>query len=92
VRCLSVPWIGKQATPQLIEEFQNAPLDSSLAWAIGNALSIVDVKGFEKEILCLCRNPKYGTARQMLVFEELLTDKRAVVRKEARKAITRIMK
>lgn len=134
VRSLSVPWIGKEATAQLIEEFRNAPLDSSLAWAIGNALSIVNVRGFEKEILALCREPKYRTARQMLVFalnrlhsaeaeqtaldlladedvklhaisalkkmkskralvelERLLTDKRSVIRREARKAIARIM-
>ncbi|HEY1578783.1 MAG TPA: HEAT repeat domain-containing protein [Terracidiphilus sp.] len=108
---------------------------TSLAWAIGNALSIVDVKGFEKQIMDLCRNREYGTARQMLVLglgrfssseaeevmvellndedvklhaiialgkmkskralfelEKLLTDKRAAIRKEARKAITKIMR
>src|SRR5207245_2484612 len=100
-----------------------------------NALSIVDVKGFEKQIIELCRNPKYGMARQMMVsnlsrlhdsqaeeaavellndediklhaigalgtmkskrslfeLERLLTDRRAVIRKEARKAITKIMR
>jgi len=41
---------------------------TSLAWAIGNALSIVDVKGFEEQIIELCRNRKYGTARQMVVL------------------------
>jgi HEAT repeat protein len=133
VRCLSVPWIGNQATAQFIEEFKKAAPSSSLAWAIGNALSIVDVTGFEKQIAELCRNRKYGTARQMLVLglgrfrdleteetalnllndeevklhaigalgamrskralpelEKLLTDKKTVIRKEARKAITKI--
>jgi len=39
-----------------------------LAWAIGNALSIVDVKGFESQVIELCRRSEYGAARQMLVF------------------------
>jgi hypothetical protein len=108
---------------------------ASLAWAIGNALSIVDVKGFEKQIVELCRHREYGTARQMLVLglgrfrsveaeeaaldllndddvqlhaisalgkmkskralfqlEPLLKHKRAITRKEARKAITKIMR
>jgi hypothetical protein len=161
VRCLSVPWVGKKAVAELIEEFKKyAPIlpkpsnpwvgnqlrgipaeetkvapAFSLAWAIGNALSIVDVQGFENQIIALCRNPKYGMARQMLVLglgrfrsreaeetavellndehvqihaigalgkmkskralfelEKLLTDKRAAIRKEARKAITKIMR
>jgi hypothetical protein len=161
VRCLSVPWIGRQATAELIEEFTKyAPMFPeapnpwvgnqlrelseeekkagpyfNLAWAIGNALSIVSVEGFEDQIIQLCRNRKYGAARQMLILglgrfgsseaeqtaveslnddqvqlhaigalakmkskralfelEKLLTDKRAAVRKEARKAITKIMR
>ena len=161
VRCLSVPWVGNQATAELIDEFKKyAPILPkppnlwvgnqlreiseeekklapffSLAWTIGNALSIVDVKGFEKQIIELCRNNRYGAARQMLVLglgrirsseaeetgvellnddqvqihaigalgkmkskralfelEKLMTDKRALIRKEARKAITRIMR
>jgi hypothetical protein len=137
IRCLSVPWVGDKATAALIEEFKksvgtNPP---ALSWTIGNALSIVDVTGFEAQIIKLCRNPKYGVARQMLVLslgrlrdpqaeetavellndeevklhaigalgtmkskralfelERLLTDTRAVIRKEARKAITKIMR
>lgn len=161
VRCLSVPWVGNEATPQLIEEFKKyapmLPNPSSpwignrlmkvpeeekklgpffnLAWAIGNALSIVDVKGFEKKIIELSRNPNYGKARQMVVLglgrlrvpeaeeaaldllkdeqvqlhaitalgkmkskralfqlEELLTDTHGLIRKEARKAIIKIMR
>ena len=101
-----------------------------------NALAIVGVKGYEAQIIELCRNPKYGMARQMLVLglgrlhsseaeetavellndkqvqiqaigalgkmkskrssssslERLLTDERAAIRKEARKAITKIMR
>jgi hypothetical protein len=49
VRSLSVPWIGRRATAQLIKEFKSSAQDESLAWALGNALSIVDVTGFEKE-------------------------------------------
>ena len=136
VRSLSVPWAGNTATAQLIEEFKRAAgTEPALAWAIWNALSIVSVKGFERQIIELCRNPRYGIARQMLVLglgrfgtseaeetavellddeevklhaigalgklkskralfelERLLTDKRPVVRKEARKAITKIMR
>jgi len=161
IRCLSVPWAGNKATPELIEEFRKyapvlpkpsnpwvghqlreipdeekkAAAAFSLGWTIGNALSIVDVKGFESQIIELCRNPRYGMARQMVVLglgrlgssaaeetavellndegvqlhaisalgrmkskralfelEKLLADKRAAIRKEARKAITRIMR
>lgn len=134
VRCLSVPWLGKTGTPLLIDEFRKAaPVNEMLAWTIGNALSIVDVAGFESQILDLCRNTSYGRTRQMLVLglprfrsaeaeqtavelltdesvklhaigalgkmksrlalpklEELLTDKKSVIRREARKAIARI--
>lgn len=134
VRCLSVPWLGNSGTALLIEEFRKAaPSNAMLAWTIGNALSVVDVKGFENQIIELCRNPVYGMARQMLVLglnrfgsteaedtalqllhdesvelhavialgkmksrralpelKKLLTEKRAVVRREARRAITNI--
>lgn len=137
ITCLSVPWTGTRATEYLIQEFKNTAVsDHYYAWTVGNALSIVDVKGREKEIIQLCRNPKYGMARQMMVMnlhrlrrfpeaeetaldlleqddvklhaiialgrmkskralfhlEKLLTDKRAPIRKEARKAITKIMR
>lgn len=134
IRCLSVPWTGNRATAYLIEEFRRTAAETNdYAWTIGNALSIVDVKGFEKEIINLCRNSKYGRARQMIIMglhrlrnpeaeevaldllsdpevklhaiialgkmkskralfqlEKLLVDKQAVIRKEARKAITKI--
>lgn len=118
-----------------LQTIKPADPSASLAWAIGNALSVVDVRGFEGQIIELCRNPKYGAARQMVVLglgrirsteaeeaaldllsdedvnlhaigalgkmkskralfelEKLLTDKRAAIRKEARKAITKIMR
>jgi hypothetical protein len=130
----SNPWLGNQLRETPEEEKKLGPY-FSLAWAIGNALSIVDVEGFERQIIELCRNPKYGMARQMLVsglgrfhgseaeeaalelladeevrihaigalgkmkskralfqLEKLLTDKRAAIRKEVRKAITKIMR
>src|SRR4029077_3880205 len=128
------PWVGNQLREIQEEEKTLGPY-FSLAWAIGNALSIVDVKGFEKQIIELCRNPKYGAARQMVVLglgrlrsseaeeaaldllsdeqvqihaigalakikskralfqlEKLMADERAPIRKEARKAITKIMR
>jgi hypothetical protein len=134
VRCLSVPWFGNNATEQLIKEFEKTGEKYPfLAWTIGNALSIVDVEGFEQKIIELSKNSKYGMARQMLVLglgrfhdnkaedaaiemlkdeivrlqaigalaamqskralpelEKLLKDKKAVIRKEARKAIAKI--
>jgi hypothetical protein len=136
IRCLSVPWTGRRATEYLIESFRNnAESDPQYAWTIGNALAIVDVNGFEREIIKLCRNAQYGMSRQMLVMaldhldhpeaeetaldllddenvrihaiialgkmkskrslfhlEKLLTDKQASIRKEARRAITKIMR
>jgi HEAT repeats len=130
----SNPWVGNQLRKIPDEEMKLSP-SFSLAWAIGNALSIVEVKDFEKQVIELCRNPRYGEARQMLVFglgrlrsseaeetavellndeqvrvqaiaalgtmkskralfelERLLGDKEALIRKEARKAITKIMR
>lgn len=126
------PWVGNQLKETPEEEKKLFPA-YSLAWAIGNALSIVSVEGFEKEVIQLALDSRYGQARQMIVLglgrlrswdaqeaavellndedvklhaiialgtmkskralfelERLLTDKRAVVRKEARKAITKI--
>jgi HEAT repeat protein len=135
VRGLSVSWVANRATAQLIEEFKKSVGSRpALAWAIGNALSIVSVDGFENQIIELARNPAYGMARQMIVMglgrlrgnsaaedaalgllhdenvrlhavialgrmkskravpelEKLLSDKKAAVRKEARKALTEI--
>jgi len=131
---LSNPWVGNKLR-ELSDEEKNGGPFFNLAWAIGNALSIVDVTGFEKQIIELCGNQKYGMTRQMLVLslgglrspeaeetavkllndegvqlhaigalgkmkskralfelEKLLTDKRGAIRKEARKAITKIMR
>ena len=69
ISCLSVPWTGNRITGYLIERFKKtASDDRHYAWSVGSALSKVDVKGFEKEILKLCRNPTYGTPRQMIVY------------------------
>src|SRR5215467_2979850 len=136
IRCLSVPWTGSKATGYFIEKFTKvAELDPQYAWVIGNALSIVDVTGREKAIISLCRNSRFGSARQMVVIalhriadpdaentaldlldendvrlhaiialgkmkskralfqlEKLLADKNPAIRKEARKAITKIMR
>lgn len=63
----SNPWVGNQLREIPDEEKRLGPF-FNLAWTIGNALSIVGVKGFERQIIELCRNPKYGVARQMLVL------------------------
>lgn len=125
----AVQFINRLATKKMQDP------SASLAWTIGNALSLVEVRGFEKQIIRLCRTWEYGIARQMMVMtlhrlrdpeaeeaaldllsdedvkvhaiialgkmkskralfqlEKLLTDKKAFIRKEARKAITKIMK
>jgi hypothetical protein len=133
---LGTSWTGNRATKYLIEEFRKTALSHPYyAWTIGNTLSTVDVKGFEKEIISLARHSQYGIARQMLVMglhrlhnseaaeaaldllndedvkvhaiialgkmkskralfhlEKLLTDNKPLIRKEARKAITKIMR
>ena len=125
-------WVGKHLTEPTEQEKKLFPA-FSLAWTIGNALSIVDVRGFERQVIELYTNPRYGDARQMAVLglgrlrnpeaeeaavellhhdgvqlhaimalgkmkskralfelEKLLTDKRAAIRKEARRTITKI--
>jgi hypothetical protein len=54
---------------ELSHQERKARASSLLAWTLGNALSIVDIRGFESEIIELCRNPAYGSARQMMVME-----------------------
>jgi len=134
------PILPNPTNPRVDNQLRELPQEErkigpffSLAWAIGNALSIVDVKGFENQIIELCRNPAYGMSRQMLVLglarfhsagaedaalkllddetvklhaiialgkmksrralrelENLLTEKKPGIRREARKAITSI--
>jgi hypothetical protein len=48
-------WVGKRMRELTNEERQKGPAQS-LAWAIGNALSIVDVQGLEAQLIELCRN------------------------------------
>ncbi|HLW77283.1 MAG TPA: hypothetical protein VKS01_09855 [Bryobacteraceae bacterium] len=98
LRCLSVPWVGKAATALRIEEFKQAVAgDWLLAWTIGNALSIVDIAGFETEIFALARNSAFGVSaldamkllRALPALNQLLGDKSSTIRKEARAAIAR---
>ena len=130
--------LSRLSAAQFIKHLETVkPRDpsSSLAWAIGNALSIVDVKDFESQIIELCKDRNYGSARQMIVIglgrfrdpeaqetavellkdedvklhaivalgkmkskralfelERLMTDSRSAIRREARKAITKIMR
>ena len=68
VRDISVPWVGNRATPVLIDEFRKAQPGPGLAWAIGNALSIVGIEGFEHRIIELSKDRASGMARQMIVL------------------------
>ena len=60
-------WVGKQLRRYSDEEQRNARA-WSVAWAIGNALSIANINGFENQIIELSKSTKYGMARQMLVL------------------------
>lgn len=63
----SNPWDGNKMLEPSEKEKQSYP-SFSLAWAIGNALAIVDIRGFERQVVELCSNPEYGAARQMVVL------------------------
>jgi len=52
---------------ELSEKEKQERSSALLAWTIGNALSVVDIRGFEGEIIDLCRNTAFGTARRMIV-------------------------
>ncbi len=68
VRALSVRWAKPAAAPVLVEEFRRAPPgDSSLKWAIGNALAVVADDSVFNEVVGFVRDRRHGTARQMIV-------------------------
>jgi hypothetical protein len=68
VRSLTVKWAKPIAAAPLIRELQNIlkESDTGLAWAIGNALSIVADDCVFEEIVELVQNTQYGKAREML--------------------------
>lgn len=65
VRCLSVPF-AKGAGPTLICEFKTAPPDSSLKWAIGNAIAVVATDALYIDVVDLVTNRLHAKAREML--------------------------
>jgi HEAT repeat protein len=70
VRALSVSAARPAAAQALIEEFRNAPdrSETGLGWVAGNALSVVADDSVFEEIAALAQNPRYGKARQMIVW------------------------
>lgn len=67
VRSLTVREARKVATPLLIRRFRETPYGDGNRWAIGNALSVVADRSHYDEIVKLITDPRYGTARQMIV-------------------------
>jgi hypothetical protein len=65
-RCLSEKG-NKQAVPFLLSIFNDYNGGKIDLWAVGNALYIIDDKASYPTIIEICKNPKFGTARQMLM-------------------------
>lgn len=69
VRALSVKWAkGYEVSRLLIREFENASTDSSLRWAVGNALSIVSVGEVVEDLIRIVKNTEFGSSREMVVI------------------------
>ncbi len=68
VRALSVKEARSVAARPLVEEFlKDTDPDSSLKWAIGNALSVVADDTVFEELAALVLERRYGRSRKMLV-------------------------
>jgi hypothetical protein len=68
IRTLSVPW-AKEAVPALVAEFENIETNSrDLRWVVGNALWVHAKHMNPQELLRLARDPRFGSARQMVVM------------------------
>lgn len=65
-RCLTEKG-NKQAVPFLLSIFKDYNGEKMDLWAVGNALYIIDDKTSYPKIIEICKDPKYGTARQMLM-------------------------
>jgi FOG: HEAT repeat len=55
------------AVPYLLSVFHEYTGQKIDLWAVGNALSIIDDPQSYNEILIICKDSKYGHARQMLM-------------------------
>jgi len=65
-RCLTEKG-NKQAVPFLLSIFNHYNGEKIDIWAVGNALYVIDDKASYPAIIEICKNPKYGIARQMLM-------------------------
>lgn len=66
VRTLSVPW-ARGAAGALVAEFRQTD-DSSLRWAIGNALEVIATDEIADGMITIAIDPSYGQSRQMVVL------------------------
>ncbi|CAH2717478.1 hypothetical protein BACCIP111895_04692 [Neobacillus rhizosphaerae] len=65
-RCLSEKG-NKQAVPFLLSIFNDYYGEKIDLWGVGNALYVIDDKSSYPTIIEICKNPKFGSARQMLM-------------------------
>jgi HEAT repeat protein len=65
-RCLSEKGL-KQAVPFLLSIFDDYNGEKIDLWGVGNALYIIDDKASYPAIIEICKNPQFGSARQMLM-------------------------
>jgi hypothetical protein len=73
IRSLSTPWVKSPVLVKLlIQELNflrdNQKVTTSLAWAIGNALSIVARKDDIDDLINIAKDKSYGTSRQMVIL------------------------
>lgn len=70
VRCMTHRKGFRDAVPWLLSLFKNYPqngLNETHLWAVGNAIYTIDDKKLYPEVLPLCGDNRYTTARQMLM-------------------------
>jgi len=66
---LGRPWARPAAFGALHTAFlRGAPIDHSTGWAIGNALGTVATVEQLNDLLDICAEKRFGTARQMIVY------------------------
>lgn len=74
VKALSVPW-ARVAGPALVAEYRNtAACESSLRWAIANALEVIASRVIFDDLVDLALDREGGQARQMLALAIAKTD------------------
>jgi HEAT repeat protein len=65
VRALSVKWAPREIASLMIVEYRKGePSDTSLRWAIGNALAVLATDAVFDDVVALARDRRYGRSRE----------------------------